>query len=147
MLSDTFYSDHASVYPGEYEPFPRNEKFFWEQLNQRQREVRSPRVNINELNDYYRIEMFVPGFKREDFFIRINGKSLSIIALNSQINAITDVSALGTIHREIIKRDIDLPADIDSDFATAEYKNGVLNIFFYKTNNPNGEHSRRIIVY
>ena len=40
-----------------------------------------------------------------------------------------------------------LPKDIDTDFITAEYKSGILSIWFSKTNNLQQRTASMIIVY
>lgn len=40
-----------------------------------------------------------------------------------------------------------LPAGIDTDFVTAQYRNGVLSIILAKTNRPAGHRTGEIIIY
>lgn len=50
-------------------------------------------------------------------------------------------------HYRYIARNVDLPADADTEFGTAEYKNGILNIYLYKTSCPLENRQNFIIVY
>ena len=126
MIRDIrYYSKSASIYPGVYEPLQGKEV---EITNEE--EIRPP-VNILELCDHYRIEISAPNFEKGDFFIMTNKCSLSVI----------------TRKRNKIKVVINLPADADTDFGTAEYKNGMLYIFLYRSTCPVQNRKSQIIVY
>ena len=94
------------------------------------------RISIYELNDYFKIEVPIAGFKREEIHISIQNQVLTLCCERRQ--ECTDVK------RKSSKRKIILPENADIDFATAEYREGVVNIFLYKTCQPN--HHRRVHV-
>jgi len=120
-----YYGKLTSVYPGIYQPLQDKES---ELTNEE--EIRPP-VNIIEMPDHYRIEISAPDFEKDDFFIMTNKCSLSVVA----------------IKRNIIKAVINLPADVDTDFGTAEYKNGMLYIFLYRSIYPVQSRKSQIIVH
>lgn len=144
----TYYTEHASVYPGEYEPLPWKEKELQDEINRQEARVIKPPVNISELADYYKVEMAVPGFKAEDFYIYANGRILFISALNKK--PITPGEESYYIHNfnyECILRRITLPVNADTNFIKAEYRDGILTIYFFKTILPAINQPGRIIVY
>ena len=63
---NTYYSEHACIYPGIYEPMPGKEKELKEQLNKKGVIVTKAPVNITEQTDHYKIEIVAPGFSREE---------------------------------------------------------------------------------
>jgi HSP20 family protein len=107
-----------------------------------------PPVNVIEFSDYYQIEMPAPGFKKEEIYIKTYECSLSIIGKKITPAKIIDVKYHdSSFCYDFLHRKIDLPADVDTDFGTAEYKNGILYIYFYKSNYPVSKHQNKIIVY
>jgi HSP20 family protein len=123
-----YYSKPACIYPGIYQPLQDKEP---ELTNEEDVGAAKPPVNIIDQPDHYRIEVFVPDFSKSDFIITTNRCSLSIAA--KKINKIKTV--------------IDLPADADTDFGTAEYKNGMLYIYLYRSSCPVQNRQSQIIVY
>jgi HSP20 family protein len=109
---------------------------------------RKPPVNIIEFADYYHVEMPAPGFQKEDFFIKTHGSSLLIIGYKrSSIAGKEGHFLLQGFQGRYITRSIDVPADADTEFGTAEYKNGVLYIYLYRSDFPVQNHQNFIIVY
>ena len=144
----TYYSKHASVYPGKYEPLPWQEKELQDEINRKGARVIKPPVNISEMADFYKVEMAAPGFRSEDFIIYTNGRTLSIAALNKKpVRQQEEHYCVHNFNCECIHRNLTLPADTDTNFATAEYRNGILELYFYKTTFPTLNPPGRIIVY
>ena len=142
MIKRLPYNSRASsVYPGIYQPcFTREQELV-------KIKGSKPPVNVIEFPDYYEIEMPAPGFSKDDFVIKSYGCSLLIAGsrkLAQMENALYHQH--GFTHRHIT-RNVDLPADADTEFGTAEYKNGVLYIFLYKTSCPVQNNQNFIIVY
>lgn len=131
---NTYYSEHACIYPGIYEPMPGKEKELQEQLNKKGVIVTKAPVNITEQTDHYKIEIAAPGFNREDFAINTFDRLLSVFAIKKNILFTEDSK-----YRDhgftcnFIKREVKLPGDVDTDFGTAEYRNGILFIYLYKS--------------
>ncbi len=131
----------TAVYPGIYQP--RDEKG----LGLRRKSTKTP-VNIIEFPDYYQIEMPAPGFKNDEFFITSHGCSLFIAGRKRAAAKNNDACyRLHGFDYDYISRKIDLPTDADTDFGTAEYKNGVLYVYLYKTGFPVQKYHNFIIVY
>ena len=101
-----------------------------------------------EFPDYYLVEMPAPGFQKNDFFIKTLGSSLLIIGNKKCSNTINEAHYHHHDFRyQYITRNVDLPANADTEFGTAEYKNGILYIYLYKTICPVQNQQNFIIVY
>jgi len=143
MIRKAQYQTRAtSIYPGIYQP-----SFTKEQELVKIKGSRPP-VNVIEFPDHYVIEMPAPGFSKDDLLIKCYGCSL-LIAGNRKL---TDKPENAQYHRHgfnnrRITRNVDLPCDADTEFGTAELKNGVLSIYLYKTSYPVQNHQNFIIVY
>jgi len=123
-----YYPVSGSIYPGIYQPLRAIER---ELTNEEEARVVNPPVNITEQPDHYTIEISAPNFEKGDFFIMTDRCSLSIAARKTNK----------------IKVVLDLPADADTDFGTAEYKNGMLYIYLYRSTCPVQNRKSQIIVY
>ena len=136
-----YYGGHA-VYPGIYQPM------FTKGHDPIKIKGSKPPVNIIAFPDYYQIEMPAPGFQKEEFFIKTQGCSLLIIG-NKKCPDINKEACYHhqDFHSRYITRSVDLPDDADTEFGTAEYKNGVLYIYLYKTNYAQPNHQNFIMVY
>lgn len=145
MIKDLPYSKPASIYPGIFRLLKSSEEGL---LKTRGLKAFKPPVNIIEFFDCYQIEMPAPGFKNDEFFIKTYGCSLSIIAKKALPAKHKDATYRdSSFSHDFLNRKVDLPADADTDFGTAEYKNGILNIYLYKSNYPASKGQNLIIVY
>lgn len=141
MKKTPYHSVANSVYPGIYQPSFTNDQDLIKI------KASKPPVNIIEFPDYYEIELPAPGFNKDDFIIKSQGCSLLIAGNKRQPqpgNALYRQHGFSYKH---ITKHIDLPPDADTEFGTAEYKNGVLTISLYKTSCPVQNHQNFIIVY
>ena len=146
--NDIYYPEHTSIYPGKYEPMPGKEKELTEELNKKGKKIVKAPVNIIELSDHYRIEIAVPGFSREDFFIQTKEHALSIAAVHKNPVEKDDPHyRFLSFNCKCVKQEIVLPGDVDPDFVTAEYINGILQICIFKTSYPVENRPCNIIVY
>jgi len=137
-----YHSGRPSIYPGIYQPV-----FTKEQEVVKIKGIKPP-VNIMEFPDYYEIEMPAPGFQKDNFFIKTNGCSLLIVGYKK----CPDKTDEGQYHQHdfhcrYVTKSIDLPNDADTEFGTADYTNGVLHIYLYRTSCPVQNHQNSIIVY
>jgi HSP20 family protein len=142
VKNPTYHSRTASIYPGIYQPV------FTKEQEVVKIKASKPPVNIVEFPDYYEIQMPAPGFQKGELFIKTQGCSMLIIGYKR----CPDCSNEALYHQHdfqcrYVTRSIDLPNDADTEFGTAEYKNGILYIYLYKTNCPVKNHQNFIIVY
>ncbi len=132
------------VYPGKYIPMPGTKKLL--KGLRAHGSALMPPVNMDELNDCYRIKVAIPGAKREDIFINIDKNILSIAVLQSDSNG-------GRKHLKHefesnnFERHIILPKNADSIFANAEYKEGILYIYIPQSKDPVKNLSAVVVIY
>jgi len=92
-----------------------------------------PAVNIQENETEYRIELAVPGLKKEDIKVRFDNGLLSISAEQKQ--EVEDKKDNYT-HREFsyqnFKRNFKLPEIINEEAIDAKYEEGVLKVIIPK---------------
>jgi len=142
VKKERYYYTAPAVYPGLYQPV------FTKEQDSIKIKGSKPPVNIIEFPDYYLVEMPAPGFQKEEFLVKTQGCSLLIAGKKKCAN----ISEEAHYHHHgfnsrYITRNVDLPGDADTEFGTAEYKNGVLYIYLYKTSYPLPNHQSFIIVY
>jgi HSP20 family protein len=148
LISKSHYAE-VSTYPGEYTPIQRTFETLTEELSKPQEGASNPTENICETPEYYKIELAAPGLKREDFFVGINKHGhLSISALHKEPTGIENEKyQKRTFNYKCFTRELLLPEKIDTDFIKAEYRAGILSIWFLKTEKPYQKRTSTIIVY
>ena len=86
-------------------------------------------VNIMERDEDYLVEMAIPGIKKEDIHIELDGNKLSI---RGEAKEAKEINEENYTHREFsygeFRRSFTLPKDVDGQNIEADYKDGVLNI-------------------
>jgi len=92
------------------------------------------KVDVKEDEKSYTIKAEVPGVKKEDIQVDVNGNQVSIRAEVKQEKEEKKGEKL--LHSEryygMVSRSMQLPSDVDSQAAKAEYKDGVLNLVLPK---------------
>ena len=88
------------------------------------------RVDVREDEKSYTIKAEIPGVKKEDIQVDVNGNQVSIRAEVKQEKEEKKGEKL--LHSEryygMVSRSMQLPAEIDAQGARADYKDGVLNL-------------------
>jgi len=101
------------------------EKDFW---GRRTTNVREFRTNILDKGDKYILQAELPGFKKEDINININGDLLTISANHTEKN---EENKDEYVRKEIrcgsYTRSFDI-SNVDVDNINAEYNNGILQL-------------------
>lgn len=91
-------------------------------------EYRSPRYEVINLDDAYRVDVYVPGVKKDHTQITLEKDTLTITASRSD----QAPSTWETLHREYDPVDfqlsLNLNVDVDADRISARTDNGVLSI-------------------
>lgn len=122
------------VKPGIYnnilDKFYRNN--FNEWWNENQMET-VPAVNIKENKDNFSIEMAVPGMKKDDFKVQVDG---DLITISSESETETKEEAKNYSKREYnyssFSRSFTLPDSANTDKINANYADGVLKLSIAK---------------
>jgi HSP20 family protein len=142
------YPGRYSVYPGEYIPLPEKEALLAGLHESDDNVVRMPAVNMEELNDCFKIELLIPAVNREDIFAYVENNILSIVVLPNNYDAHNiDKLQMHEFDAECLQRHILLPGNADAEFSSAEFRNGILNIYISKTRKPSKTYTQRILIY
>ncbi|SFU02069.1 HSP20 family protein [Algoriphagus locisalis] len=107
-----------------------------------------PRVNISETGSDFRVEMAVPGMKKEDFRVELDNNTLVIKAETSQNQEDNYEEQLGYTRREFsyssFSRSFYLPNTVDSDRIEGKYEDGILRLVIPKREEAKKKPSRTI---
>lgn len=135
------------VYPGTYIPLVEVQSLVADLKNQEKREFAVPPMNMDECGGLYRIEIGLPGILREDIYISAKENLLSVIVVH-QTNDTAGRKALQVheLESSCFERHIFLPVNADTEFISAELRNGLLCIRIPKTNSP-AKSTNHIAVY
>jgi HSP20 family protein len=88
-----------------------------------------PAVNITEQKDEYLVSLAVPGMKKEDFKIDVNGNMLTISAEKQESKEEKDKKfTRKEFNYSSFSRTFTLPEEILKEKIEAKYEDGVLNI-------------------
>lgn len=148
MENTTMHHSGYSVYPGEYVPLLREEEVREELKRSHKEAFNHPPVNVTELAQSYKIEVAIPGVKREEFLIQIDENILSVNVLHKK-SMLPEVEnfQLHEFDYECFDRNIILPENVDAEFVSAEYRSGILRLHLTKTNHPAKNFHTQIVVY
>ncbi len=148
MNSTLTYQKECSVYPGEYALRPETEALLKElKIHDKDSVARLP-VNIDEFDDSYKVEMVMPGIKREDIFIESAGNILSIIVLSSDSGKwMAKKPRMHEFDTKTLERHIFLPENADTAFVSAEYHRCILSLYLPKADRPSESNTKQIVVY
>ena len=93
-----------------------------------------PAVNINERETSYELNMAIPGKTKKDFIIEFENDILSISGGNTEKNKSKNIQSfpLHEFNYNEFKRSFKIPKIVEIDKISANYLNGVLQIFLPK---------------
>ena len=99
------------------------------------------KLDVKEDDKSYTVRADIPGVKKEDIHVDIEGAHVSVRAEAKQEKE--EKKGEKTIYSErsygMVSRSFLLPAEVDSQAAQAEYKDGVLNLTLPKKSNGAGK--------
>jgi HSP20 family protein len=111
---------------------------FLEQL-----QVPDIRLDVSETADAYAIKADIPGVKKEDIEVSVDGRQVTISATTAEK---TDKRDKASLYAERCEgqayRSFTLPTEVDSKGAKAHYENGVLELTLPKLPDGNGKRIR-----
>lgn len=96
-------------------------------------EDRFPKTNLYEDGDLFEIRAEVPGLRKEDLKVKIQGNYLEISGTRKSSNP--EKYSIHRTERDItsFSRSFTLPADVDSEKAKAALENGILTLTLPKS--------------
>ena len=140
------YDSNCLIYPGEYVPL-MNEKQMHEELSKLcKTDSRFPHVNVTEFDDSFKVEVAIPGVKRENFHVYADDNILSVCVVNKEPGLAEETFQLNEFNYDCFESHITLPDNADPEFVSAEYRSGILCLHMLKTKIPSKKHTR-IVVY
>ncbi len=95
-----------------------------------------PLLNVRETSDSFTVSSEIPGMRREDLEIKIEGETLSLRGERTP----DEVQDEASFHRRervtgAFQRSLTLPGKVDKDKVTATYRHGVLTVKLTKEKN------------
>lgn len=143
-----FLNDPGSyVYPGTYVPV-LEEKVVAEVINGPSMfQSTLPVAKITEQPDSYKIVIKIPGKKRENFFIQVEGNILSVSVISREDSNGKKGYEIENRNIECLHRNIILPEVADTEFSIAEYRDSILYIYVMKAKKPVKNLPGNIVVY
>jgi HSP20 family protein len=148
MNNAEMYDPVCLVYPGTYTPILNEEEVKFALKKTADGDTLLPPVNVKELADLYKIEVAVPGVKREDFLITVKGNVLSVCVVREEtVLSKGEIFQMHEFNYDIFDRHIVLPNNTDPEFTSAEYIAGMLRLYVPKTKTPSTNLQTKIVVY
>lgn len=146
MKENVTYKKEYPVYPGEYALLPESEAMLQALRIGNKNSAILPLVNMEEMDDCFKIDMLVPGSKREDVFIYIYENVLTVVVLHKDLRESTKKLPIHEFVPTCLERHILLPADADTEFISAEYRQGILSMHIPRNGQTTPSRERRQIV-
>ncbi len=98
------------------------------------RQLTIPAVNVSETKENFMVTLAVPGMKKEDFSIRIDGSMLTISCEKEEEKEEKDkMFNRKEYNYSSFSRSFTLPEDVLKDKIDAHYENGELKLILPKT--------------
>jgi HSP20 family protein len=121
--------------------------WFWNDFDNGFKERSVPLANIVETKQDFRIELFVPGFSKTDFKIKLEGQILSITGeMVSPVDNQDESFVRHEFSRSAFSRSFRLSNWIDSTNIVARCENGILLVTVPKTEEAKLKPSKEIVV-
>lgn len=138
----------SCIYPGIYVPLTREKEILRELKHLKKENVVHPPISISELSDSFKLEMFIPGMKRENIIIDASDLRVFIYGTHREPEDFQkNADQIGSFKWEGFGSHFKLPKNADIEFASAEYKSGMLSIHFHKTHKPTKKLHTHLVVY
>ena len=91
-----------------------------------------PKVNIIESGADYKVEMAVPGMKKDDFKVEIDNNTLVIQAERTENSEEQETYSRREFSYSAFRRSFHLPNTVESDKIEAQYVDGILKLLIPK---------------
>jgi HSP20 family protein len=148
MQAVNSYKTNHPVYPGAYVPLLNEDELHREIIQSFSGKADLLPVNITELPDLYVVELSIPGVSREDFLIHADENILTVCVCHKGCSLHTKADfKKQAFNYGLLDQHIDLPANADPAFISAEYNSGTLRFHVPKNKKPVKNLHARIVVY
>ena len=112
------------------------------------RMLTTPAVNVVEHDEHFRIEVAVPGMKKEDFKVSVEENTLVLMAeTKREVEEDEDNFKRREFNFTSFKRTFWLPENVNTEDIKAEYKDGVLTVTLKKLPEFKAKEHRTIAVH
>ncbi len=147
MLS--IHTPNNTTYPGEFIPKSQILNALAEGVFESDKITTHPSLSISDSEKYYKVELTIPGLKRENLLVTVNEKgNLCILGFNANMKDPKSQSMKkSNTGMDTFLREIPLPGDVDTDFTSATCHAGTLSIIFTRSNKNSRKRSSTIVVY
>ncbi|MCW9037889.1 Hsp20/alpha crystallin family protein [Altibacter sp.] len=138
---------HENLFPNMWSPF--NDDDWFRLPDTFKSGTSAPAVNILENEDDFKVEMAVPGMKKEDFNIDLENNLLTISAEEQSENETKGQDGSYTrreFNYSAFKRSFTLPDSVDGEKIAASYTDGVLNITIPKKEEAKPKPPKKIAI-
>lgn len=146
-MSTKSLSRLRETFPAMFDEFfkPWNEWFDGNGLQTRTMTV--PAVNITDEKDYYKVSLAVPGMKKEDFSIDVEGNMLTISAEQEESSEEKEKKFTRKEYSySSFSRSFTLPEGVKQENIEAKYHDGVLSITLPKKEDRKTGQSKKVTV-
>jgi HSP20 family protein len=147
MKNHPLFCSDCLVYPGEYTPMREKEKASFRLKNSRQETVITPAINMDEYDDHYRVEVLIPGVRRENILVHVLDNLLHISVMNDISQEAERKLQVHEFNPGRVERKLLLPENADTEFVSAEYKYGILKLYIPKAAEIIQQNNNNIVVY
>ena len=144
------YSD-SHIYPGEFIPNENIEESIEKSKINKELKIKKPSINLIELPELIKIEIALPGVRREEIIVKGEESSILIRAHHlkndTQINEVCKFREFS--YEEEFIRKVNLSENADISFMHAEHHHGILSIYIPKNKQKNKliKYKSTIVVY
>ena len=143
-----YFSNNCTLYPGEYIPMLNATQLKVELKKFSKKNITEPSVNVTESADHFKLEVAIPGIRREDFFLSIDNNVLTLTVLHRRIGVTQEGRfQLHEFDYDCFKRHVILPENVETEFVRAEYREGILTMYLPKTTIVSKHGPTQVIVY
>lgn len=112
-----------------------------------QRTLTVPAVNITDEKDAFKVTMAVPGMKKDDFRIDVEGNMMTISAETKEEKEESDKKYTRKEYNySSFSRSFTLPQEVNKEKIEAKYDNGVLTLALPKKDEAKTKEGKSIVV-
>lgn len=144
MDKSVMHIEECTAYPGKYVPMPDIEELLNDQPGS---SMTQPPLNIDEFDNFFRIEVSLPGIHKQDIVVLVEDRILTVKVIHKDADSNASKPRIHEFDINYFERPISLPEDADIEFTSAEYRDGVLSLLVPKVATHSKVHPGRIVVY